>query len=71
MARMGRPTLFEKNGKGYRKQGYISHQGDVCFEAWRDRIADLMQRDRKLISDADVIEFLARGEQESRRYLKV
>jgi len=44
--------------------------GSVRFEQARARLARLVSREPEQVSDADVFEFLARGDKETRGYLK-
>jgi len=66
---MGRPSLFRDKRGGSRIQGVITKIGAERFELHRARLATIAKRDQKLISDADVIEYLARGEVATRDYL--
>jgi hypothetical protein len=53
----------------FRVQGLLTPDGMDAFERSRARLSRLVDRDVKLISDADVIEYLARGEMATLRYL--
>lgn len=68
--RMGRPTIFRDKEDGDRVQGIISKRGSTCFENARHELARLAKLEARQVSDADTIEYLARGEQETRRYLR-
>lgn len=63
-----RPSIFKN--KKVRVQGMISTMGSTCFEERRKQLAKLTGWDAKKISDADVIEFLARGDVSTKLYLK-
>jgi len=66
---MGRPSLFRDKQGGTRIQGILTKAGARKFEEHRARLAVIASRPRKLISHADVIEYLAIGEQATRDYL--
>lgn len=63
-----RPSIFKN--KQVRVQGVISTMGSTCFEQRRKQLAKLSGWDAKKISDADVIEYLARGDVSTKLYLK-
>jgi hypothetical protein len=66
----GRASIFEGKAGGDRVQGDITKRGAQQFEAARRRLTKLAEWKRpNPVSDADVIEFLARGEAETLRYL--
>lgn len=65
----GRPSIFKGKENGDRVQGYISQAGSKKFEDARRRLAVLAQWSVKAVSDADTIEYLARGDDETRKYL--
>lgn len=65
----GRPSIFKGKEHGDRVQGYISQAGSKQFELARRRLGVLAQWDVKNVSDADTIEYLARGDEETRKYL--
>jgi cobalamin biosynthesis protein CobD/CbiB len=67
----GRESLFRGKAGGDRVQGVITPIGSRRFEAARARLGRMVGRDAERVSDADVIEFLARGEEESRKVLGV
>ncbi len=62
----GQPSLFKN--KTERVQGYITKVGSRRFSVARQRLAELAGVKPTRVSDADVIEFLARGEQNTRAY---
>jgi uncharacterized protein YbbK (DUF523 family) len=65
---MGRASFFRgkiKKAK-YRVQGLLTPRGRVCFEKQRKELARLVRI--KNPSDADVIEALARGQDETLDY---
>lgn len=61
----GRPSIFRNKTGGSRVQGVITARGSVRFEQARRRLAKLASREIEHISDADVIEYLARGDSET------
>ena len=65
----GQVSIFRNKSGGDRVQGHITPAGSARFEAARSRLAKLAGRDREHVSDADVIEYLARGEAATRAYL--
>lgn len=71
---MGRGTASLFRGKEklakYRVQGLLTPAGRLRFEAQRQRIAALTRRPLDRVSHADVIEFLARGDADSLRYIE-
>ena len=66
---IGRASIFRD--KVERVQGMITAVGAGQFEAARDRLSTLVKRHVGDVSDGDVIEFLARGEANTRAYLKL
>lgn len=73
---MGRWSIFRPkvNDKEHRVQGILTEVGREQFETGRARLAQLykaiMGRDAVTVSDADTIEFLARGELATVKYLR-
>ena len=65
--RIGRRAIFDLP-KSKRYQGVISKPGSVKFEAARKRLSKLAAWPGS-VSDADVIEYLARGEEATAKYL--
>jgi len=65
----GRPSIFRNKEGGARVHGVLTPIGSRRFEQARLRLARLAVRDPEQISDADVVEFLARGDEATRRYL--
>ena len=66
---VGRESLFRGKAGGDRVQGNLTPVGSRRFEAARARLARMAGREPEKVSDADTIEFLARGEEESRKVL--
>lgn len=66
--------MFRGKDDGVRVQGILTSTGGAKFETARARLAALFRstvgRDPGPVSDADVIEYLARGEQGTAYYLK-
>lgn len=71
---MGRHSIFRGKKNGVRVQGIITKIGGVKFEAAREQLGLLYFRVRgenaTVVSDADVIEYMARGAAETRKYLE-
>lgn len=71
---MGRRSIWRDKEDGYRVQGVLTTEGGKEFEMNRSRLMllyrEILGRLPATVSDADVIEFLARGEDKTRRYLK-
>ena len=65
----GRRSLFRGKAGGSRYQGVLTPVGSREFESARKRLARLVGREAEGVSDADVMEFLARGEANSRKAL--
>ena len=70
MGRRGHPHIFSGKSPQYRYQGIMSERGSAQFEAARARLAKLAGWKADDISDGDTFEYLARGDQETRRYLR-
>lgn len=68
--KMGRPSIFRDKEGGQRVQALISKRGGKQFELARRCLAVLAKREPKHVSDADVVEYLARGEEETRLYIE-
>lgn len=71
MARVG---IFRDKDAEYRVQGILSKRGYQAFEWARQQLQALyrsvMGVAPTVVSDADTIEFMARGEQDTTRYLE-
>ena len=65
----GRDSIFRDKAGGDRYQGIVTKTGAQRFEAARSRLAKLANRDPERVSDADTIEYLARGDAETVVYL--
>lgn len=65
--KIGRRAIFEES-KTIRLQGVISTPGGKAFEAARRRLK-ILAKWKGRVSDADTIEFLARGEANTIAYL--
>jgi hypothetical protein len=65
----GRASIFREKAGGDRVQGLLTPIGSKRFEQARATLAKLAGRETEQISDADTIEFLARGEANTRSYL--
>lgn len=67
---MGRDSIFRDKEDGARVQGIITKIGKTAFEDARVKLALLAHRPPDRVSDADTIEYLARGERETKKYLQ-
>lgn len=65
----GRPSIFGSKAGGDRVQGNITKSGSKRFEEERRRLAAIVSWETEKVSDADVIEFMARGETATREFL--
>lgn len=70
MGNMGRPSIFRDKVGGQRVQAIISKTGAKRFERARKRLARLAKWKPAQISDADVVEYLARGEADTVAYMQ-
>ncbi len=70
-ARMGRRAIFRGKDGGQRVQAIITKVGGQKFEKARVRLAKLAEWEATDVSDADVVEYLARGDAETIAYLEV
>lgn len=73
--RAGRIKIFrfERDGlkDGVRIQGIITKVGAQRLDVARAKLAKLAKREPAQVSDADAVEYLARGDAETRKYLKL
>lgn len=75
-AKMGRHSIFEGKVDGKRVQAVITQEGGRAFEKCRGYLASVYTRIMQApvpepgVSDADVVEFLARGEKNTVGYLR-
>lgn len=69
----GRASIFRGKANGVRYQGIVTSLGARKLEEHRARLRALYRsvkgHDPSVVSDADVIEFLARGDEDTRKYL--
>ncbi len=65
---MGRHAIFR--GKQARVQAIITKTGKLWFEQARAKLARIAELKPADISDADTVEFLARGEVNTRLYMR-
>lgn len=65
----GWASIFREKSTGDRLQGTVTKRGSERFEAARRALARLAKRKVTRVSDADTMEYLARGEAETRAYL--
>lgn len=72
--KMGRHSIFRGKEDGYRVQAIITKVGGTKFEQARAQLTLLYGRvvgvNPASVSDADVVEFLARGAEDTERYLR-
>lgn len=70
---MGRPTIYGR-ADGMRVQGTLTKEGEREFEQHRTALKllhrHIMGFDFEPVSDANTIEFLARGVRKTTKYLK-
>ena len=73
-AKRGRASIFRGKDGGIRVQGIITKIGGTKFEAARSQLSqlyfDVHGAWPKTVSDADVIEYMARGFAGTRSYLE-
>lgn len=73
-SRMGRASVFRGKENGVRVQGIITKTGGQMFETQRRKLsalyAAIMRRRPATVSDADVIEYMARGDGLTALYLR-
>lgn len=73
-SKMGRPSIFRGKQGGRYVQAIITKTGGVEFERARLRLSQLVLRVKGVtpasISDADTVEYLARGDDNTRAYLE-
>lgn len=71
----GREAVFRGKVDGYRVQGVLTKRGGQMFNAARKELAAIHTKATgriiETVSDADVIEFLSRGQAETERYLEL
>jgi|SoimicmetaTmtLPB_FD_contig_31_35061119_length_384_multi_3_in_0_out_0_1 hypothetical protein len=60
-ASMGRASIYRGKKGGDRVQGILTRDGSRLFQMRRKRLASLTRRPMQQVSDADVIEWMARG----------
>ena len=65
----GNVSIFRNKDGGDRYQGILTKVGSQRFEAARALLGALVGRPTKKVSDADTIEFLARGKAATEAYL--
>lgn len=66
----GRVSIFRNKNRKNRVQGLMSDVGKREFELARKRLARLAGWQSTKVSDADTVEYLARGHEATRVYLK-
>lgn len=68
--RSGWQSVFRGKNLKRRYQGVLTNAGAKQFEEARRKLAGLVGVARDKVSDGDTIEFLARGEAQTRAYLQ-
>lgn len=68
--KIGRPSLFGPKD-GDQIHAVLTKRGSVLFEMARRALAKLTKKDPDAISDGNAMEFVLRGEAESRKALGV
>lgn len=70
----GRRSIFGDKDDGVRVQGMLTKRGGQSFEWKRQELGALYERivgrSPGTVSDGDTIEFIARGEAETRKHLE-
>lgn len=67
---MGRPAIFvPKDGPKCVRTGPLTMDGGKRFEMARQRLGVLAGWQPEKVSDSDVVEYLVRGEDNSKQYL--
>jgi len=66
---MGRPSVFRPKPPETNVHGRLTLEGRRMFELARKALAKIVGWKSERVSDGDVIEFLARGERNTRAYL--
>jgi hypothetical protein len=71
---MGRASVFRGKDGGVRVQGILTRKGGKYFEQRRKQLErlyrEVLGHAPTTVSDADVIEFLALGDENTRAYLQ-
>lgn len=71
----GRESIFRGKANGVRIQGVLTKAGGVAFEQSRKALGKVYEletgRKPPRISDAEVVEYLARGEAETAKAIRV
>lgn len=67
---MARPAIFRDKSAENDVHGRLTNEGLRCFEVARKTLAAIVDWPVDRVSDGDVVEFLARGERATRKYLK-
>jgi len=65
----GRASIFRNKDRKFRVQAIMSKDGYTAFNVARRKLAALVGWKVAKVSDADVIEYLARGEEATRIYV--
>lgn len=66
---MGRPAVFRNKVPENNVHGRLTLEGQRYFDLARKTLARMIDWKPERIGDSDVIEFLARGEKNTRAYL--
>jgi hypothetical protein len=65
----GPQPIFRDKRNGYRVQGMLTAKGGEYFEEAREALSKLAGKQKSKTSDADVIEYLARGVENTLDYI--
>lgn len=65
----GNRSIFREKEGGDRYQGVVTRAGAQKFEEARRRLAKIAKRQPRAVSDADTIEYLARGHSDTIAYI--
>lgn len=66
----GRPAIFRPKDRLHGIRAFMTADGEAALQVARVRLATLTGWDADEISVGDVVEYLARGEKDTRAYLR-
>lgn len=66
----GRPAIFRPKDRARQRSVGMTKTGWACFHAARRRLAQMVGVTTKAVSVADTFEYLARGDEDTRAYLR-
>ena len=67
--RDGFPSIF-RDKTGEKVQALLTQEGTVAFRLARHRLSKLADVEEEMVKSSDVVEYLARGDRETRKYLR-